>query len=1568
VKNQVNMPLRRLSIALLTGLLLWVVLLPSAFAGERMPLPADLSEPWQKIKAQNADTGRVAELIAEGDRIILRLQELNDLRSLPKNPDAAGLNQRIEQLQDQFRGLLQQLEMARMAQLPDDELKTMRTRYEQEQQRLMAEVCAIEDSIIERGEQFLATYKQNPYYHQFSSKQEMIVDFLYRLAEIYYRRGEEQFFSSNDIAAFKPALEKYQRIIDEFPASGYVDDALYNIAYIKNSSKSPDDQREAVKFYKTLIEKYAESPFVAEAYWRVGEYYFYQDPPQIENAIQYYSALLEFPDTRWYSRGLYKIGWCHFRGNNYRKAVEYFTQTVENSQDSAASANDLLFASMADEAMEYISVCFATEGAEMGGGGVAAAVAFVNSDSLRRETYGQGILSHLGDIYKFQTGKYVEAIEAYRATLELYPLAKEAPWLQEKIVNCYAINLRDFERAYEAKNILFERYRAGSEWAAANPDSTLHAEADAVIEKYYFENISETIGRALKAAGPAAYTRAVQMSRDYLQYFPQGPNAYTVNFNMAVILDQNLQEPEQAYVEYLKVSRDYPDDRHRKESAVNAAIIAQRLIALQAIPTDSLLNKPSNETEQKYIAAVDNYLNLFPQGEEAEVFLLNAGSIYFNHGLYSDSRKYYEKLLVDFPQGARRGDAYGFLMNGFFAEKNYAQAERVAKEIQTAGFDAELITAAKTRQAESAFLTAEGFKADSNFVQAGDEYKRTALESPDFPQAYKALFEAGLAYQSAGGAPGCGAANEVYLLLVERYAECDLADKALYNAAYNCQSELNDKAAAGSIFERLATHYPESPLAQDALRNASINYVEAKDWAGAIRANSAYIGLFADAPDANLYLFENAGLYLKSGDEAAAEQIYADYSRRYPNDPRTVRAHWERGQYLQEKDRQAEARSEFNSGIQAHRAIISSGNLGEETYASRCLLEVIRAELAAYEAIQLAPAKEVEAIKKTKLSRRDLLMAQLEELNRFAKDEMLEGLYSVGRVEEDLSLAFETQELSSKGSAEEKILERETAYQDAIEIALRTIASYRAAAEQIDQAASVLKWKASELETHQNSLSAWVTNSQKSAPQPPDLPDSTAALADLNHGLQEVKSTMENAQSWSRRAQEKIPELALRNADLKLATVKAFIGLPDAGKTEELKLAYRAAVLAEFAAPRGSEVIRLYNQALLDASASADSNIWRRKALDGIQDLAALLEGEFRALNERALGSYAQILNDYQYLLAQGEGAKTRGLEAADIAERLVFYSGQSAEYANTALTVQSAFLEAAQQGQNIPPELLTTLTASALKEVFRINNRYSALAVEANKLKSEASGNAAQSVVWEDASMTYEDCAYNFTGHRETLLNAALEFNKAHGADQAAALQLAWALVALNRDTYLPLLAQYGQELWVRSDESFRVSREYLPNWEALDCSEKDWVAPRVVQSSSKVGDELASSKAIWWTSPAGAVSEKISSSSDSLAHARESCDSLYLRKVFEISQEPVAGDLWIKVDGGYALQVNGELVGAAEAGQAGEPAHYDIAEFLKSGPNLITIMAVDPDSVNEGVMLALRYKVLPLQTYGGP
>jgi TolA-binding protein len=1521
----------------------------AAQSGEAVP--PDLLMRWQKFQADSPDTGKVADLLAEGERIVERLMELDDLRRDPNKPPGRDYQQRIVRLQDRFKDLLYKIEMARLASLPDDAVTAMQSRYDQERQQLEAEIVALEDSIIARGEAFLESYKQEISMKHYVGKSEMICDFIYRLAEIYYRRAEDRYFITNDISEFKPAQEKYQRIIDEFPASDYVDDALYNIAYVKNNSSREVDRLEALRLYSTLINKYINSVFVPEAYWRIAEYNFYQTPPKLDEAIRNYTALLDYPESTWYPRGLYKIGWCYFVQADYPTAIDYFTQTVEYSLSVPEETEDILLASMLDEALEYISVCFAQDSTEWAIGGVEAAVAFVLEDSIRFATYGNRILTYLGDIYKFQIGNYWHAIDAYKAYLENYPLDANAPWVLEKIINTYAVNLREFPLAYDEKIRMFAGYRTGTDWDAANPEPEVRSAADVIIEKYYFQAINEIIGRAIQTTDPELLAASVEMSRAYLEFYPAGPKAYTVNYNLAVLLDQHVDQSSDAYTEYIRVSKDYEDESHRKEAAVNAVIIGYKLIQEQPpVPQDSLMGAPLSEPEQMYVDAVDNYMALFPSGEEAELFLLNVGGVYYNHGQYEDSRRYYNTLLETFPHGERRGAAYRYIMNGYFAEGKYAEAELIAKEIQDSVIDTSVVASARTRQAESAYLGAESMKIQGDLIAAAAEYKRTALENPDYPQAHKALFEAGITYQEAQSWTD---ANEVYLMLVERYPQSELADKSLYNVGYNSQAELGDKQFAAQTFERLATEYPESPLAQDALRNASINYVESEDWNGSIRANSAYVQMFPAAGDANLFLFEIAGLYLKLGDEDSANEAYAAYASQFPEDPRAVRARWERGQYLKEKGRDAEALPEFIAGIEAHRVLVAKGLTGEETYASRCLYEVIQSDYNVYASINFAPANAVEDQKTQKLSQRERLLQHVEELNQLAKDEMFEGLYMVGKIEEDLARAFTDQALPDRGRAEEKIIARETANQDAIEINGRATDAYADAAENIDEAVRVLRSKEGELERQKQDLSLWLIEAQKLEEKPEGISDSSVVLADIDRGLEEVREAIQNAGDWARRARGKVPELALQNAEIKFATVRAFLDLPDVGRTEELRTIYRSAVLAEFAAPRGAATIELYREAIRKAAFSQDEATWKGRALEGVTNLVTAVEDEYKALNERSLNAYAGNYNVYQELLNQGEGATTnRGLEAADIAEKLVLASDQSYEFAVAALNAESLLLEAIEAGDEIPAEYQSRFVASAIEESFRIRDRYAALAAEADEAGGIAQTLQDQSVVWEDALMTFEDCSYNFNLHTEEVLATAMTFNQIHGNDRALALRIGWALAELNREAYLPLLADYGEEGWVRSDGTFLVNTTFEANWTDPDFDNDSW-EPAMLTGAGEGAGDLSGSLSLWITPEADTPV----------------CDSVYVRKIFEITDEPVAGDLWISVDGGYSLQLNGEFIAAAEPGEGWtETAAYNVAQSLTRGTNTIALFAVDPDLTTNGIRLALRYKVLPAQPTGGP
>ncbi len=320
-------------------------------AWSKEPLPVYLSERWNTLRTQTPDSGKISDLVHLGEGILKELSELDAQRRDVKHINSDQFDQRIIHLQEQFVVIIRAIEIENVALMSIEDMQELKRRYNAERLDLQVLTRALEDSIIARGEIFVETYKQNISYHHYLAKQDMLADFIYRMAEIYYQRDAERFSEYNDMSVFKSALEKYQRILDEFPKSDYADAALYNIAYIKSNSPSNDEKQAAIALYKDLAANYPSSQYVPEAYWQLGEYYFYHKPPQVQKAILYYSELQNYTDTRWYARGLYKIGWCHYRNSNYPEAIKYFANTVEVSMQDSETKGDILAASMLEESL-----------------------------------------------------------------------------------------------------------------------------------------------------------------------------------------------------------------------------------------------------------------------------------------------------------------------------------------------------------------------------------------------------------------------------------------------------------------------------------------------------------------------------------------------------------------------------------------------------------------------------------------------------------------------------------------------------------------------------------------------------------------------------------------------------------------------------------------------------------------------------------------------------------------------------------------------------------------------------------------------------------------------------------------------------------------------------------------------------------------------------------------------------------------------------------------------------------------------------------------------------------------
>ncbi|HGY56860.1 MAG TPA: tetratricopeptide repeat protein [Caldithrix abyssi] len=715
---------------------------------------------------------------------------------------------------------------------------------------------------------------------------------------------------------FSKAIAVYDRLIKEYPASEYADDALYSKAWLLAHMNRDAESR---RIYQEVIDKYPDSPFAPESYIQLAEYYFAPrddktDEEQIivelNKAIQLYKKVLKYKDSKRYDEALYKLGWSYYKlaarnPKYYSDAIVYFMAVADDIErakklDPRTKISNL---NVRDEAIQYIGISFTDETYTKNGVDKARHMI----ERLGGKPYGPDIMRAIGETYQ-KIDEQEKAIYAFSTLLEMYPDYPEGPSIQQRIVDAlYALG-RD-EEAFQARIKLYETYGPKSQWYANleksdNLDKLKYLKtAYKLSEAAMRTNLSLLLEKAqeLESAGKpdtTAYTVFADNCKLYLDYFPADSNAYDINWSYAFVLDSKLGRLEEAFEEYIKVSNDYLEESHQHEAALNAVAVADTLVKMKYGSIDTVsfniadIAKLSPEAltpeETRLIEAYDNYIRLFPAGKYAPDFLAAAGSIYYNHKKIPEAKIYFQTLVKRFPGAKQKSLALRSIMDSYFALGKFKDSEIVAKRIMAdQEIPEEQREFAAKRLAAAIFKNAEYLAEQGDYFGAANEFYRVYTETPEDPKFVEpALFNSGRNFQLA---KDWVRAIAVFDTLATKYPQSKFAIPALENMA-DGYKELEQYANAAETYERIYENYPNSENAETALYNAGYYYKKGEEWQLAIDANNKYIATYPDKTFSTDLFFANAELFLKLNNETEANRIYEEFAAKYPDDPRTVTA------------------------------------------------------------------------------------------------------------------------------------------------------------------------------------------------------------------------------------------------------------------------------------------------------------------------------------------------------------------------------------------------------------------------------------------------------------------------------------------------------------------------------------------------------------------------------------------------------------------------------------------------------------------------------------------------------
>ena len=339
------------------------------------------------------------------------------------------------------------------------------------------------------------------------------------------------------------------------------------------------------------------SRFSSETWLRIGEHHFdYDTTPQgMDYAVSAYKRVLVDPTDRNYNLALYKLAWAYYRAFRYPEAVRNFAALVEWS-DQEEKRTGKAGSELRAEAVQYLAIAFAYDDWNENqvpdpSEGLATGLQRLQDPALlpQDKPWTAEVYQALGSVW-FDEAKYPQAIEVWNLALKRWPNSAKAPEIQNSIARAYG-RANQQEEAIQARAKL-GMYIEGSGWWNANMDHPLeqrqaeqlaeeavvsaavyhHQEAQRLRKLGVQDQDPELIGRAQQEYGLAA-----QGYRAYIQTYPNRPEAYELQYNLADALfwSENYDD---AAREYAVVRDSNLDDKYLSESARRVVESLKRLV------------------------------------------------------------------------------------------------------------------------------------------------------------------------------------------------------------------------------------------------------------------------------------------------------------------------------------------------------------------------------------------------------------------------------------------------------------------------------------------------------------------------------------------------------------------------------------------------------------------------------------------------------------------------------------------------------------------------------------------------------------------------------------------------------------------------------------------------------------------------------------------------------------------------------------------------------------------------------------------------------------------------------
>lgn len=363
------------------------------------------------------------------------------------------------------------------------------------------------------------------------------LDALSRLAEIEYQlqggSAKDDSNGANETPQERAQRQRLERTIQllatatrDYPDAKENQTLLYQLAkaYAENGQ-----HRESIDALIKLSEKFTQSPFYAEAQFRVAEDAFSR---QDYSAAEYaYSEVLIAEDNRvFYEKALFKRGWARFKQQYYNDALDDFIESIAHHGFARIETLDAAEKDQFDEYYRSLALTYAYQGDRP---------YFVEQIKRLKD---HAFIYHAYRVISeqlLQQERFSDAVDTQQAFLKDFPKSDYQPYAHLKTIDIWKDSGFN-QKIYQAIESFYTNYNpASAYWKNQNEDSKVNRRIRRELRDYVVLMATYYHQRYQKRKTKAELANAEKWYRRYLTHYSAYAMKDGMHFAYAELLTQD---------------------------------------------------------------------------------------------------------------------------------------------------------------------------------------------------------------------------------------------------------------------------------------------------------------------------------------------------------------------------------------------------------------------------------------------------------------------------------------------------------------------------------------------------------------------------------------------------------------------------------------------------------------------------------------------------------------------------------------------------------------------------------------------------------------------------------------------------------------------------------------------------------------------------------------------------------------------------------------------------------------------------------------------------------------------